>query len=165
MLVFYLFNNDVSSSDYTVSNGRKTWIMNWRGCGRKRGRSWRNLKYYFVIYMEDLRKGLKTQQTQPRLRTKPGTPEYEARVVTRGPQRPIQDSEKTGKEIMYETVRRNKGWHSKNKQKNRKKSISNATPELAVWWPECRCDLTAICITWEKRGNWFQTWTYRLCLQ
>jgi hypothetical protein len=46
-----LFNESVSSSDYTASNGR---VTEWKECVPKR--SWPVLRYYPGIRMEELRK-------------------------------------------------------------------------------------------------------------
>jgi hypothetical protein len=57
--------------------------MNWKGCGRKR--SCPNKRYYPGICLEELRKTMKDlsqDSRSPGRDLKPGTPEYEAGVLT-----------------------------------------------------------------------------------
>jgi hypothetical protein len=49
--LYFIWWRFFSSSDYVVSSKMViTWIMNWKGCGRKQ--SWPNLRYYSAIRLE-----------------------------------------------------------------------------------------------------------------
>jgi hypothetical protein len=85
LFVFYLTSLSVAQ---TIQPRMIGWIINSKGCGRKRSPP--NFGYYPGICREGLRKTMKnlSQDTRsPSRDLKPGPPEYEAGVLTTRPRR------------------------------------------------------------------------------
>jgi hypothetical protein len=82
LYLYSLFNEDFSSSEYIMSNG-KVICEWWKGCWRKR--SWSNLSYYPGIYLKGLRKttwNLNQGSRSPNRDLNLIPPEYEANHTT-----------------------------------------------------------------------------------
>jgi hypothetical protein len=91
-----LFNYALSVTQHNVEWKDDRWMVNWKGCGRKR--SWPKLRYYPGICLEGPRKTTKNINQNSRspgwnLNSEP--PEHDVRALTTRPQHSVQNRIKT----------------------------------------------------------------------